>query len=871
MMLNLKAINWMRSSTTVALLLGLIAVVSKSPSTVVQAQENTSPSVEFGVIVVPTLEQAKNVFAKLKAGNDFGVLAKEVSADSTAKDGGYMGRLSPAELPQELREAATGLKAGQYSGPVKTDGGFAILTVFAATPNLKDLDVQRLLGLLNSGTIHKSVDISGFGETDKVLLQYAKPEGWDRDLHEICELRKQSDHGAIEALKNLLDSVDAGQRQEPPMEVLRQRVGLAQLYAATGQMAESIQQLKPAYTAALSMLPQNAPTLLRMIGIAYFHLAEMENGVYHSNNDLGIFPPLPTGSHFEKQENARQAIQYLEQAFDEDPDDYQVRWLLNLSYAYLGEYPGKMPPAELIPPSVFRSPETIGRFKDIGAAVGVNPFFMAGGVLVDDFENNGLLDIVTSSMDVCEPMHYYHNNGDGTFTDRAAQAGLADQLGGLNMTETDYNNDGCIDILVLRGGWEFPMRKSLLRNNCDGTFTDVTAQSGLGDTVTATNSAAWADIDNDGFLDLFIANERSPSQLFRNRGDGTFEDISHSAGIDKTQWSKGVTPGDYDNDGYVDFYVSNLDGANLLYHNNHNLTFTEIARQAGVQAPGVGFATWFFDYDNDGWPDLYVGAYPGYSIDQIVRSYMHLPFESDTVKLYKNMRNGTFKDVTAEMDLNKSFLPMGSNFGDVDNDGFLDMYLGGGAPSYGSMMPHVLLKNDGGKKFSDISESSGTGDLHKGHGITFADIFRTGHEDIVANFGGATAGDEHTLRFFHNPGNDNDWINLKLVGVKSNRAAYGARITVTVQNGGGASRTIVRTVGFGSSFGNNPMEQHIGLGHGARVLSVDIWWPTSDSHQHFTAVGKNQFLLIKEFAADYTKLDRKQIPVPGDKPVAATR
>jgi len=856
---------------TIALLFGVFSVFLPSAFPPLQAQQEASPSVEFGIIVVPTLEQAQNAFAKLKAGADFAVLAKEVSGDPTAKDGGYMGRLSPAELPPALRDAATGLKAGQFSSPVKTDDGFAILTVFADTPNLKDLDVQRLLGLINSGSIHKSIDISGFGETDKVLLQYAKPEGWDRDLHEICELRKQSDRGAIDALKNLLDSVDAGQRQESPSEVLRQRVGLAQLYAATGQMAESIEQLKPAYTAAQSLLPQNAPVLLKMIGIAYFHLAEMENGVYHSNNDLGIFPPPPSSPHFEKQENARQAIQYLEQAFNDDPDNYQMRWMLNLTYAYLGEYPGKVPAAELIPLSVFQSPETIGRFKDIGPAAGVNPFFMAGGVLVDDFENNGLLDIVTSSMDACEPMHFYHNNGDGTFTDRAVQAGLADQLGGLNMTETDYNNDGCIDILVLRGGWEFPMRKSLLRNNCDGTFTDVTQQSGLGDTVTATNSAAWADIDNDGYLDLFIANERSPSQLFRNRGDGTFEDISHSAGIDKTQWSKGVAAGDFDNDGYVDFYVSNLDGANLLYHNNHDLTFTEIARQAGVQAPGVGFTTWFFDYDNDGWPDLYVGAYPGYSIDQIVRSYMHLPSQSDTIKLYKNMRNGTFKDVTADVDLDTVFLPMGANFGDVDNDGFLDIYLGMGSPSYGSMMPHVLLKNDGGKKFSDITESSGTGDLHKGHGITFADIFRTGHEDIVANFGGATFGDAHTLRFFHNPGNDNDWINLKLVGVKSNRAAYGARITVTVQNDGGAARTIVRTVGYGSSFGNNPMEQHIGLGHGALILSIDILWPASNSRQHFTSVGKDQFLQIKEFATDYTKLDRKPIPVPGDKPLAATK
>jgi hypothetical protein len=183
----------------------------------------------------------------------------------------------------------------------------------------------------------------------------------------------------------------------------------------------------------------------------------------------------------------------------------------------------------------------------------------------------------------------------------------------------------------------------------------------------------------------------------------------------------------------------------------------------------------------------------------------------------------------------------------------------------------VLLKNDGGKKFSDITQSSGTGDVHKDHGITFADLFRNGHEDIIANFGGAVEGDRHDMRLFHNPGNNNDWINVKLVGVKTNRAAIGARVMVTVQNDGGEARTIVRTVGYGSSFGTNPLEQHIGLGHGARIVSLDIWWPTSDTHQHFTSVGKNQFLSIKEFATDYTKLDRKPIPVPGDKPVAAAR
>ncbi len=156
---------------------------------------------------------------------------------------------------------------------------------------------------------------------------------------------------------------------------------------------------------------------------------------------------------------------------------------------------------------------------------------MAAGIIVDDFDNDGLLDVVTSSFDMCAPMHFFHNNGDGTFADRTAQSGLGNQLGGLNIIQADYNNDGCLDILVLRGGWEIPQRKSLLRNNCNGTFTDVTKEAGLAE-PTSTQTAVWADINNDGLLDLYVGNENGPNQLFLNNGDGTFKDISRASGTD---------------------------------------------------------------------------------------------------------------------------------------------------------------------------------------------------------------------------------------------------------------------------------------------------------------------------------------------------
>jgi hypothetical protein len=520
-----------------------------------------------------------------------------------------------------------------------------------------------------------------------------------------------------------------------------------------------------------------------------------------------------------------------------------------------GSYPAAVPRQFLIPPSVFASSEDLGRFPDVAPGAGVAVHGAAGGVIIDDFENNGLLDIVTSQIDDCQPLRFFHNNGDGTFTDRAVQAGLADQTGGLNIIQADYNNDGCVDMLVLRGGWEFPRRRSLLRNNCDGTFTDVTAQSGLLEPLRSSQSAVWADIDNDGFLDLFIANENAPAQLFRNRGDGTFVDISHEAGVDQTAFSKAVVSADYDNDGYPDFYVSNFNGPDFLYHNNHNNTFTEVSRLAGVeQAPWASFAAWFFDYDNDGWPDLFVSDYYS-SVEESVKSYMGLPRRGETVKVFKNMRDGTFRDVTSDVGLERVFMPMGCNFGDIDNDGFLDLYLGMGNPSYSSLLPNTLLHNQEGKRFVDITTSSGTGAISKGHGVAFADLGNNGDEDIFVVMGGPTVGDLNTSRLFANPGgHGNDWITLRLVGVKSNRSAIGARITVTVVDADRGRRQICRTVGSGGSFGASPLQQHIGLGRAARIENIEVWWPTSGTRQNFANVKPNQFLEIREFEAAPRKL-----------------
>jgi hypothetical protein len=223
--------------------------------------------------------------------------------------------------------------------------------------------------------------------------------------------------------------------------------------------------------------------------------------------------------------------------------------------------------------------------------------------------------------------------------------------------------------------------------------------------------------------------------------------------------------------------------------------------------------------------------------------------------LYRNLGDGSFQDMTRQAGLDKVLMVMGANFGDIDNDGFLDIYLGTGNPSYASLVPSLLLRNRAGQSFVDVTASSGTGELHKGHGVAFADLDHDGDQEIVFEVGGATPGDAHALRLFENPGHGRDWIGLDLVGVKTNRAAIGARITVTVESESGR-RVMHRSVGSGGSFGASPLQQQIGLGAGVRRVDVEIWWPTSNTRQRFANVDKNRFLEITEFAVAPKPLDR---------------
>lgn len=854
--------------STWRLALGLIitaVIASDSVFTQTSPPLSRTPSdeVTLRIIITSSEDEARRVFEQLKNGADFVALAKKMSIDPTADNGGLLGKMPLSSLRPELRSALQRVGIGEISDVIQVPTGFAILRVVPDADAGNDASAASP-AVTAVGSVKYVLEVDGLGEANASLNQFSKPTDWNQDPRTICQMRTQSLAAVQQSLERDLSSANATLALERPLDLAQAHFVLGQFHAYQGTMERAIEEFHKAEQIALSAAPTLRLQIEEALGIAYLHKSEMTNDVFHTPGGRCLLT-LKGIEPFLKTDDSEKAVEYFLKYLAEKPDELEVKWLLNLAYMTLGAYPDKVPPAHLIPPSAFASAEDVGRFVDVAPQAGLTSFGSAGGVIVDDFDNDGRLDVVTSSSNSCDPMHFFHRNEDGSFTEQASKAGLGDQVGGLNILQTDYNNDGCLDILVLRGAWGVAERKSLLRNNCNGTFTDVTAASGLARPATSTQAAVWTDVNNDGLVDLFVGNENRAAQLFLNKGDGTFEDIAHAAGVDRTAFSKGVAAGDYDNDGWPDLYVSNFGGVNFLYHNNHDGTFTEQGRAAGGAGPGYGFVTWFFDYDNDGWPDLFVTSF-FQSLDESVRTYLGLPHNANTLKLYKNLGDGRFVDVTHQVGLDKVFMPMGANFGDIDNDGFLDIYLGTGNPSYASLVPSVLLRNRGGTSFVDVTTSSGTGEWHKGHGVAFADVNNSGDEDIVFEVGGATPGDAHALRLFKNPGHGNDWINLTLVGVKTNRAAMGVRIKVTVENAALGTRAIYRVVGSGGSFGASPMQQHIGLGKDARILDLEVSWPTSNTRQHFANLDSNQWLEIKEFAKNYTKLERPRLTLGGRHP-----
>jgi hypothetical protein len=236
-------------------------------------------------------------------------------------------------------------------------------------------------------------------------------------------------------------------------------------------------------------------------------------------------------------------------------------------------------------------------------------------------------------------------------------------------------------------------------------------------------------------------------------------------------------------------------------------------------------------------------------------------------RLYRGDGKGGFEDVTDRCGLNELNAPMGANFGDLDNDGYLDFYLATGRPEYWELMPNQMYRNRGGKGFADVTTNGGFGSLQKGHGVAFVDIDHDGDQDVFSELGGAFPGDKYYNALYENPGFGNRFLTLKLEGVESNRSAIGARIRVDIEEDG-QPRSIYRHVNSGGSFGAGPLLRSIGLGKATKIARLEIFWPKTGKTQEFTDVPLDQLLRIREGEDKWTELPIQKTTIGGIKSAA---
>jgi tetratricopeptide (TPR) repeat protein len=545
-----------------------------------------------------------------------------------------------------------------------------------------------------------------------------------------------------------------------------------------------------------------------------------------------------------------QAVNTEVDSMNANPADERARCLLFLAsnkLAASGSVPGGRYPASV--PEAYRMTVKAGyatptvQFEDIAARIGIDKTSGGRGTAIFDFDNDGYLDIVVGS--AFGGTNLFKNNGDGTFSDASVSSGLDISVNTFGVVAGDYNNDGNVDLYLTRQGF-YVGEGQLFRNNGDGTFTDVTEEAGLKDVWGPAFSASWADYDNDGFLDLFVANNlgglferKTPNRLFHNNGDGTFTDVTEKAGITTLWPSICGAWGDYDNDGRMDLFVSNGLGRSQLFHNNGDGTFTDVSEKAGVDAMGFGSPSFFWDYDNDGWMDI--GQFIWSDHDDVIYTLRNGegPAHGQPMRVYRNNRDGTFTQVNREIGIDGCWGTMSGSFGDFNNDGNLDLVFGNGSPKLDRFDPLVVMESDG-QKFRNTTFSSGLPFTGKSHGANVGDLFGDGRLSIVVGAGGAYPGDLLTTSIYCPKTLPGNYLNVRLVGVKSNRSAIGARVML---DAGG--RKQYREVSGGTNFGCLPLEQHFGLGKLGRIDALEVHWP-SGIKQVFTDLPHNKTLEFTE-------------------------
>ena len=506
-----------------------------------------------------------------------------------------------------------------------------------------------------------------------------------------------------------------------------------------------------------------------------------------------------------------------------DPTNEMARNWMFLAAQKLGGYPADTPQEFRMEAKAGWEKPTV-EFEDIAARIGLDKTSGGRGIAIFDYNNDGHLDVAIAGAHAgCS---LYRNNGDGTFTDVSVGSGLDEAVNGFGITVGDYNNDGYPDVFVSRLGF-YGGEGELWRNNGDGTFTNVTEQAGVrcwGPSF----SASWVDYDRDGFLDLFVAtnlgglfDRKTDNRLFHNNGDGTFTEVAVKSGI-RSMWpSIGHSWGDYNNDGYPDLFLSNAAGRSELFRNNGDGTFTDVSAEAGFEEYSIASCAFWCDIDDDGWLDIVQFSWTILHED-VIHTLRHAeaPPNGRPTRVYRNNRNGTFTEIGRELGITECWGTMSGNAGDFNNDGHLDLILGNGGPLMDRLEPLVLLETDG-RQFRNITFAAGLPFVGKGHGACCADLFGDGRVSALVAAGGTYPGDLLAASVFCPKTRPGNYLNVKLVGVKSNRDAIGARLKLVA-----GGREQHRVINGGSNFGCLPAEQHFGLAQLESIDALEIWWPS---------------------------------------------
>jgi len=519
----------------------------------------------------------------------------------------------------------------------------------------------------------------------------------------------------------------------------------------------------------------------------------------------------------------RHAIDYAVGSLQSNPDSVRTRFWLWLAAQQLGGYPAAVPEQCRIEVQAGRDTPSVV-FENVAAHIGLDKTAAGRGTAIFDIDGDGYLDVIISSGHAgCS---VYHNNGDGTFTDVTIGSGLEECVNTFIIAVGDYNNDGLDDLYITRLGF-YVGESMLLRNNGNGTFTNVTAEAGVG-CWGPSFTAHWVDYDCDGYLDLFVANNlatlfdrKNPNRLFHNNGDGTFTEVSAQAGLVTMVPTIGSAWGDYNNDGYPDLFLSSGVGRSQLFRNNGNGTFTDVSHEAGVDAILFGSVAFWCDYDNDGWLDLVQLTWS--PEEHVLHTLIHGegPPEGQPMRIYHNNRDGTFSVKNRELGITGCWGTMSSNAGDFNNDGAIDFLLGNGDPHMNRTEPQILLENDGTGRFRNVTFAAGLPFHGKGHGANMADLAGDGRLCLMMASGGAYPGDLITTSVFRPTKLPGNYLNVRLVGTKSNRNAIGARVRLDA-----GRKSQHRLVGGGSGFGCLPYEQHFGLAALREADALDIVWPS---------------------------------------------